>query len=135
MTYWLHDYGRMHIYAQVDPHDSVIIRGNRRALEDLRDALNRVLEGEQESESTATTADGEGYPIKIHCTDLVSGLGPVPYTNEYYSIERARWFERTRFIMEEAVFSKDTEDPVYLRERLIYLRHLAQSFLGETYEK
>jgi len=69
---WPEDIAILHILPQRDWHSPAWIVGNRLALQQLRDSLNRALEHIPDGESPtpptmhpAMTDDGEGYPVMI----------------------------------------------------------------------
>lgn len=84
------DIAFLHIYGQYQWHDTATIRGNRLALTALRDALDLAL-AKTESEAKVFATDGEGYGIKVVCSDVVSVIGRPEYLYrlEYSMGERA----------------------------------------------
>lgn len=76
-------FGTLCIYSPQFWHDSAIILGDRDALTQLRDALNRALD-RPETPSTAEVfaPDGEGYHVLIseRTSEEMFGIAPA-YTN------------------------------------------------------
>jgi hypothetical protein len=74
----------LHIYAQYQWHDEATIEGTRRALVNLRDAIDRALSERRDAESEAFAADGEGYrvKVKIRSYEFLSKV-PLPYTADH----------------------------------------------------
>jgi len=56
----------LHIYGQAIWHDPVYIIGNREALEDLKKAIENVLDDDKgEGKTEAFCNDGEGYYVIV----------------------------------------------------------------------
>jgi hypothetical protein len=73
----------LHIHGQYLWHDEVIIRGNKPALEALRDAITRALETGAGS-AEAYVADGEGYEIQVELKSYDElTQDRLPYTAEF----------------------------------------------------
>lgn len=72
----------LHVYPQVQWHDSAYIVGDEEALLKLRDAIDRALVSNRDKCLTFIN-DGEGYEIHVIKTDetTMDKMG-VPYTAE-----------------------------------------------------
>jgi hypothetical protein len=87
--------GEMHIYGQTDWHSDAFIVGDDKALKELRDTINRVLETGNPVRFEPMVKDGEGYwlyvvrlplfygdvdkeGVKCHTMENMA----VPYTSE-----------------------------------------------------
>lgn len=57
-----------HVYGQRWWHDEAMIVGNRTALKELRDAINKAIQY-GESRVGVTSSDGEGYDLFISCLE------------------------------------------------------------------
>ncbi len=81
---------RLHIYGPAHHHDFSFIVGDKEALENLRDAIDKALEaGSATGEADSFTADGEGFTVKIYREeeDDFWNKSLLPYTDDsmYYS--------------------------------------------------
>ncbi len=92
----------LHIHAQYEQHDDVVIRGSRGGLIALRDALSLAI-GSAGSEAQAVTNDGEGFTVKIERVNLSTSLGRLPYiAQKVWDLVRAesklrqQWLSRPR---------------------------------------
>lgn len=85
----------LHVYGQEAWHDDLNIYGNRKALEDLRDALITLLETTKNNKPKdkikmpehifikSFVNDGEGFTLFFHIKeDKEMNNLPVPYTDE-----------------------------------------------------
>ncbi len=68
----------MHVYGQYQWHAPATIRGNRRALQALRDAIDRAMK-EGSGEASVFATDGEGYSVDVHCSEVLSVIGTPEY--------------------------------------------------------
>ena len=78
------DHGAMlHIYSPIWQHADGYIIGDKRALKDLRDALDRAISGKEPTSFKAFVNDGEGYTVHVACLSEqeVDRLS-LPYTDE-----------------------------------------------------
>lgn len=87
----------MHVYPQYFPHSEAMIRGNREALEALRDALNDAI-NTGEAEASVFASDGEGYGVKIYRTNTHRALGQPEYIYELEFDVMKKAVERDRRI-------------------------------------
>lgn len=73
----------LHIYGQSQWHDTVMIKGNTRGLQALRDAISRALEyPRNDSTARAFVSDGEGYQIQItRMSRFELENQPLPYSD------------------------------------------------------
>jgi hypothetical protein len=60
------DDSELHLYGQKTPHEETFLVGNRRALEALAAAIQRVLEHKQPQTVEAFAGDGEGFEVIVH---------------------------------------------------------------------
>lgn len=85
----------LHIYAQYMPHHESFIVGNRKALLELRRAIDvALIEGE--SQGDFASSDGEGYEaIVIKVSDdnmeLFESI-EMPYTEQYGEVNNHMYF-------------------------------------------
>lgn len=72
----------LHIYGQNSPHDDVAIVGDKKALENLKNIIDRALNGEMvvldDDADCFFTKDGEGFNVKIWCESNTKEL-TLPY--------------------------------------------------------
>ena len=87
----------LHIYGQHFYHSPATIRGNRQALEALRDAINMAL-AEKSGQATAAVcaADGEGYGVEVQRVNTMKNLGHPEYLHEVLIRQSFDEFERSR---------------------------------------
>lgn len=73
----------MHVYPQTYPHSSPLIRGNRKALEALREAIDDAL-GTRGKEGGAKVfaRDGEGYTVRVIQVSTLDQLGEGFYLDD-----------------------------------------------------
>ena len=74
----------LHVYGQTGPHDTVIITGDREALQTLHTALTAALQ-EPDGHRHRTEFfcnDGEAYDLTIFCATNINEMRS-PYTNRY----------------------------------------------------
>ncbi len=71
----------LHVYAQPVQHEPAEIRGTREALTAMRDAIDAALAGGVGTAS-AFASDGEGFAVNVQRVEVLSLLGPLPYTDE-----------------------------------------------------
>lgn len=84
----------LHIHGQDMWHDSAMIRGNRTALEALRDAVTRALETGTGT-MAAYVSDGEGYEILVEMKSYDDMLrDPLPYREEFANPQANKNCER-----------------------------------------
>lgn len=57
------------VYGQAASHDDAVLMGSRRALRELRDTLNAVLEDGKPRAIEVFCADGEGYDLGVALLD------------------------------------------------------------------
>ena len=75
--------GTLHIYSPIWQHADGFILGDQKALEDLRDAIDRVLSGEEPTGFNASINDGEGYSVRVAMlSESDMSKLTVPYTDE-----------------------------------------------------
>lgn len=77
--------GWMHIYEQEMPHAPCWIRGNRKALEQLRAAIDMALSPVGIGKASVFARDGEGYSIEIDRVSILDALKAPPY------VKPSRW--------------------------------------------
>jgi|WetSurMetagenome_2_1015567.scaffolds.fasta_scaffold27392_3 hypothetical protein len=75
-----YEYPVVHVWQQLMWHCDGYIIGNREGLSNLKDAIEDALKNNQ-SKSQVFSSDGEGYDIKIICTEETEHLA-VTYTDE-----------------------------------------------------
>lgn len=76
----------MHVYESEGPHQSCLIAGNRRALEQLRQAIDDALGTRANEGRTQVFArDGEGYHVNVKRVSVLDQLGNPPY------VRPSRW--------------------------------------------
>lgn len=78
---------KLHIYSPLCSHDHAFIVGNREALEALRDAIEDALEiGQNTGAITASTADGEGFELKVYREEENTywDKALLPYTDQSF---------------------------------------------------
>lgn len=87
----INTYPWLHIYAQFAWHDEAVIEGTRAALTNLRNAINRALHGEPDTDAEAIVADGEEYivEVKIRTHEYLRGQR-LPYTASFIQNPRRR---------------------------------------------
>ena len=76
---------KLHVYSPSYFHDHAFIVGNKAALEKLRDAIDAaLLEGSATGDTTASTADGEGFDLKVYREeeDEYWNRASLPYTDK-----------------------------------------------------
>lgn len=73
----------LHVYSPIWQHADGFILGDRQALEDLRDALDRAISGKGPASFNAFVNDGEGYTVHVAwlSEQEVDRLS-LPYTDE-----------------------------------------------------
>lgn len=92
-----HDLPLLHIYGQHFYHTPATVRGNRQALEALRDAINAALEAKSgQARASVFAADGEGYGIDVHRVNTMKALGTPEYLYEVLIRQSFDEFERAR---------------------------------------
>lgn len=74
----------LHVYAQSSWHEPVTIVGTRDALERLSALIAVALQIEESDGLDFSTSDGEGYTVRVICTDDESKWNTfrLPYTDE-----------------------------------------------------
>jgi hypothetical protein len=80
----------VHLYAGPSYHMEGYIVASRQGLEKLRDAINKVLEGNNFAVTEVFTSDGEGYDLFVIKHDTSWDDVALPYT-EYYQNNQAKW--------------------------------------------
>lgn len=75
----------MHIYEQQDPHGPCMIRGNRRALEQLRAAIDLALTSASYGQTSVFARDGESYQVVVDRVSVLAALKEPPY------VKPSRW--------------------------------------------
>lgn len=80
---WSDDVPLLHIIAQACWHDTAFIAGNRKGLEELRDAIGKALEMPQVTQRAEVCCnDGEGYVVAVrHESEGEMDLMPLGYTD------------------------------------------------------
>ena len=72
----------MHVYGQDKQHDDVAIVGDKKALENLKNMIDRALNGEMvvldDDADCFFTNDGEGFNVRIWCENNTKEL-TLPY--------------------------------------------------------
>ncbi len=71
----------LHIYGQEHEHATAAIVGNRDALEQLRDAITKALEGKPAATGSVFVLDGKGYQVVVAERDVLDDL-PGPYSDD-----------------------------------------------------
>lgn len=71
----------LHIYAQPYQHQKAEIRGTIDGLRALRAAIDAAIEN-REGTTRVIATDGEGYHAVVTRVNIVSLVGPLPYTEE-----------------------------------------------------
>lgn len=73
----------LHIYSPIWQHADSYIIGDKQALEDLRDALDRAISSKEPTSFNAFVNDGEGYTVHVAwlSEQEVDRLS-LPYTDE-----------------------------------------------------
>lgn len=76
-------YPKLHVYSPTYFHGHAFIVGNKAALEELRNALDKALYAGT-GETAAATADGEGFELKVYCEeeDAYWDKASLPYTDK-----------------------------------------------------
>jgi hypothetical protein len=78
----------LHIYAQPFEHQEAFILGDKEALTNLRNAIDKALtNGNNESSCQFYTTDGEGYQVLVLCREMTDNVA-LPYTAEDYAERR-----------------------------------------------
>ncbi len=83
----------LHIYGQESFHDAAMIVGNREALIELANAIDKALDGHGNGTSEAFVSDGEGYGVRVVLYDKPWDEWhklPMPYTEDYAKERRPR---------------------------------------------
>lgn len=70
--------GWMHVYGQQRPHAPAIIVANRKALEQLQQAIGAAL-ASLEGEAEVFASDGEGYRVQVRMVNVLNNLGEPRY--------------------------------------------------------
>ena len=78
--------GWMHVLPQHYPHSHAVIRGNRKALEALRQAIDDAL-ANKVAVANVFANDGEGYAIMVEEVNVLDALG-APFYLDYYNSKR-----------------------------------------------
>lgn len=87
---------KLHVYSPSYFHDHAFIVGNKEALEALRDAIEAALEtGSAVGETTASTADGEGFDLKVYREE----------DEEYWDKASLPYTDRTCFVNSDEAIS------------------------------
>jgi hypothetical protein len=84
----------LHVYGQEIWHDDVVIRGDKKALENLRDLIDKALKEKasvNDINQCFFVKDGEGFNVSIYCEGNMERT-PLPYfdevaKNDYRKIE------------------------------------------------
>jgi hypothetical protein len=75
------EYAVLHVYAQSFQHDVATIKGDRKALTKLRDAINEAL-SVGEGKADVFCNDGEGYEIGVFLEEDKLEKMELPYTDD-----------------------------------------------------
>jgi hypothetical protein len=73
--------GWIHLYRQERPHGPALIRGNRKALELLRAAIDEALSDTKTATAEVVARDGESYRIQIERHGILGDIGQPPYAD------------------------------------------------------
>lgn len=67
--------GWANVRPQDRPHSPATIIGNRKALEQLKAAVDAALAGSDDACASVFARDGEGYKIRVQMVNVLENLG------------------------------------------------------------